>query len=354
MVAAQGPPLLRPATVLTPSPGAPSNAPARGAPPKAPCPAFTPSVEPAVLLTRRRAAPTAARATACALLCALASAAAAQDTAEPDCAASHQRLRERITTLERRLAEMERGRAVTMIEPSPAPRLGLDRRPRVVSRGEVVEQAVGFGVPVDVFGEVSGDAVAVGADVRVHPGARVNGDAVSLGGQVRVLDGGRIGGQPLALTAAAAPPERAPTRAIGLGLSAGAAGVLAAGLWPGRVDVAAARVRAAPWRSAAVGLLAVIAGPGLAIALALTLVGVPLAVVIFAALAAAVGLGGVAAAAAVGQRLHPALSPWSAALLGGLLLLTLWQLPYLGVLAVLGIGLAGLGAAVQSRLGRRA
>ncbi len=302
-------------------------------------------------LSSRSAASTAARAAACALLCAAAGAAGAQDTAEPDCGAGHARLRERIATLERRLAAVERGGPPPA--PAPAPRLGLDRGPRVVGRGEVVEQAVGFGVPVDVFGEVSGDAVAVGADVRVHPGARVNGDAVSLGGEVRVLDGGRLGGQPLALTAAVAPPARPPTRALGLGLSAGAAGVLAAGLWPARVDAAAGRLRAAPWRSAAVGLLAAVAGPGLAFALALTLVGLPLAAVIVAALGAALSLGAVAAAAAVGQRLHPALSPWSAALLGGLLLLALWQLPYLGALAVLGAAAAGLGAAVQSRLGGR-
>jgi hypothetical protein len=66
---------------------------------------------------------------------------------------------------------------------------------RSVAAGTQVEGPVAVaGGPLQIFGTVNGDAVAIGSDIIVHPGGRVTGNAVSALGKVTLL-GGSVGGE---------------------------------------------------------------------------------------------------------------------------------------------------------------
>jgi len=59
---------------------------------------------------------------------------------------------------------------------------------------EVTGPVAVAGGPLDIFGTVTGDAIAIGSDVIVHPGGRVTGNAVSALGKVTLL-GGSVNGE---------------------------------------------------------------------------------------------------------------------------------------------------------------
>jgi hypothetical protein len=66
----------------------------------------------------------------------------------------------------------------------------------VVERGEVVEgDVVALGGSILVRGRVMGDVVALGGSVRLDSTAVVNGDAVAMGGKVELRPGARLMGQ---------------------------------------------------------------------------------------------------------------------------------------------------------------
>ncbi|MCB1055583.1 MAG: polymer-forming cytoskeletal protein, partial [Acidobacteria bacterium] len=64
--------------------------------------------------------------------------------------------------------------------------------PLTVDRGEVVENAVVFGGPLEVDGEVLDAAVAFGGDVHIR--GRVLGDVTSMGGSIYLEDGSEVQG----------------------------------------------------------------------------------------------------------------------------------------------------------------
>jgi len=74
-----------------------------------------------------------------------------------------------------------------------------------VGPGAAVGRVAALG-QLDVFGTVTGDAIALDGDVIVHKGAHVTGDALAVGGTVR-LDGGTVDGEMRSLDRAIAPSE---------------------------------------------------------------------------------------------------------------------------------------------------
>ncbi len=111
---------------------------------------------------------------------------------------------ERIEDLERDLAEAENlvdlGEKVVF---GSAVRVGRDEVARdVVSigggikmDGEVRGDAVAIGGEAKIDGRVTGDVVAVGGDVELGPGADVLGDIVTIGGKVRREEGATVLGE---------------------------------------------------------------------------------------------------------------------------------------------------------------
>lgn len=95
--------------------------------------------------------------------------------------------------------------------------------PRTVAAGaKEPGPIVVSGGPLEIAGEVAGDAVALDGDIVVKAGGIVTGQAVSLGGKV-TLDGGRVDGEIRSLTtaadiaaAAAERPKASLTRSIAI------------------------------------------------------------------------------------------------------------------------------------------
>ncbi|MDV6375613.1 polymer-forming cytoskeletal protein [Deinococcus arenicola] len=174
---------------------------------------------------------------------------------------------------------------------------------------------VRFGQNIVVSGPVDGNVIAVGGHVRLEAGARVRGEVVTLLGDVRRDPGAQVSGRVNALLGHAPDDldalETAPPQ--GLGMATAAAfrpllGWLGGAAWPqifvtltggallllfvaGLAPTLARRQRQAPMRTLALGVLALTAlgGPALALALA-GLLGPALVAAALAVVIVAVGL----------------------------------------------------------------
>jgi hypothetical protein len=77
----------------------------------------------------------------------------------------------------------------------PAPAASQSPSPQVVGANVSASGSVAaLNGNLDVYGTVSGDALAIRGDIIVHPGARIRGDAITILGNVRNL-GGTIDGK---------------------------------------------------------------------------------------------------------------------------------------------------------------
>lgn len=178
--------------------------------------------------------------------------------------------------------------------------------------GVAVHGDVRFGQNIVVSGPVDGNVIAVGGHVRLEAGARVRGEVVTLLGDVRREPGAQVSGRVNALLGHAPGDldalETAPPQGIGIATAAAfrpLLGWLGSAAWPqifvtltggallllfvaGLAPTLARRQRHAPMRTLALGVLALTAlgGPALALALAgllgPALVAAALAVVILA------------------------------------------------------------------------
>lgn len=204
---------------------------------------------------------------------------------------------------------------------------------RTIAAGEVVEgNVVVLNGTLTVAGEVRGDVTVSRGDLRLLQGASVAGDAVvtagrlvnqgaTVGGEMRVVDAGRAVGAPGSRAASRAGLGRSLFAPIGAGL-AGLMQTLALGLLLAGVGVAmifygrghlgrlSDTIRGERGRSAGVGIAAgLLAVPAFVVggvALAVTIIGIPLLVLYvplyWVALFAAAAVGLVAVAHAVGER----------------------------------------------------
>lgn len=276
---------------------------------------------------------------------------------------------------ERRLGELKerlQGHDDTRGIQAPDPGRGTVSysQPLTIEEGEVADQAVSFGGPVFVEGEVRGDAVSMGSDVIVHSGGIVDGNAVSIGGAVHVDEGAIVRGDRVAI-GPRSPGTASVAHALGDGSPLGfmrgifrqlavllcfaGAGVLVMGLWPGNVDRVAVPIRERPfWYGIAGAILVGVFGFG-SLILAMTLVGLPLAMLLSVVLAVAWLLGIVAVCKALGERFafverHGA---WAAFLAGAAVLALLSLLPWVGPVLMALVGLPAVGAAVLTRFGNR-
>jgi hypothetical protein len=266
-----------------------------------------------------------------------------------------------VVSLEQRVLALE-AEVRSLREESSQPTIGGRI---VVEKDTQVDEAVGLGGPVDVFGTVIGDVVALGHDIRVHPGGEVKGDAVAIGGEIEVSDGGQVWGnrvsmgQPFLGSVAGGAKGSALSflegiaRRLALIFSFAAAGVLVVGMWPDRVQNVSNRLRERPfWQafSGAVLTMLLIIATSL---FTITVIGLPVALLLAAVLCAAWGLGLVSVCQAAGDRL-PGLQgrgAWPAFLVGTTLLAIVGMFPYIGPVVLLFLSLPAAGAALTTRLG---
>jgi peptidoglycan/LPS O-acetylase OafA/YrhL len=123
-------------------------------------------------------------------------------------------------------------------------------------------------------------------------------------------------------------------------------------LFPLRVRVALERVEKHPGLSALTGTVAMVAILPIAIMLLLSIIGIPLIVIEFAALLAGIWIGHAAVALLVGRRLyelvkpHATPSPLGALILGLLVVSAAQTLPVVGWAVTALVWIVGLGATV--------
>lgn len=166
--------------------------------------------------------------------------------------------------------------------------------------------------PVDVYGTVHGDVLTMFGDVVVHPGAHVDGAATSLFGHATRADGANAGRLGVGAPGVTAPP---PTLAAALGvplswfLLLAALGAAVATRADRQLRAVRELVEQHPTRALGVGIAGqLLVAPALVllvVALSATIVGivaVPLAIVVFVAVAAGLAtLGFLATAAVLGR-----------------------------------------------------
>ncbi len=252
--------------------------------------------------------------------------------------------------------------------------------PVTVKSGEVVQAAVAYGGPVIVEsgGRVTDDAVAFGGDVVVKAGGVVDGDAVSFGGQVLKEDTGQVkghsvtfGSSGIASTMAAhavkansaIEPELEDGESSGGLTLAGFLGqfvvlfVLGFGLMvfaPQRMKALESAVRAQPVKSGLIGFLALLVAVPLTLFLTITVIGIPVALVMWLGLAVVVPMGLAAVANALGAAAPLGAVRRTQALVlafGLLVMLLLGRLPGVGPLLVLVASCVSLGAGLRTRFG---
>lgn len=221
------------------------------------------------------------------------------------------------------------------------------------------EFRVGAG-SVRIDGTIGGDA-QIGADtIRL-------GDEASIGGSLRYdgdLQGNRDAVQgditrdrslgPTLLTDLE--PVAAWIFAINAFILNFLLGALLLGLFPAFSDRVADRVATDPARSGLVGFGVFVGIPILLVAVAITVIGIPISIAGLFAFLLIIWIGTVYGRFAVGAwllSLADIHNRWGALLVGLLLAVVLWQIPFLGGLLNFVITLLGLGALVLGLVSRR-
>lgn len=258
-----------------------------------------------------------------------------------------------------------------------------------IEQGALVRGDVAvFGGSATVAGEVVGDLVVFGGSADLQAGALVHSDVVTLGGQVQRDPEAQVLGQIVENPIAKSTFRWAFTAPWG---SFAAPGVTGQSAWMGwflrmmvrlTLGVVKAVVLAAlaallvlfaeaptrlvgqtaltrPLETSGVGLLTLLVAPVLMILLAITLVGIPLALLLGAALGLATLYGWLALAAETGERLAQTLNltwtPPANAALGAFVLYIVVAgaglIPCIGWLVGLLVLMMGLGSTLLTRLG---
>ncbi len=289
--------------------------------------------------------------------------------------------------------------------PPPPPAPPAKGEDRVVTGGslhieknEVVDDVTVMGGSVDVDGTVTGDLVVMGGAARVHPGAVVKGDATAIGGSLDVQDdatvegdvgvvggvlhrapGAKIHGKQVSGAEKVKVDADGPSISISRGEHHPSHGSDEGGWLARRVrDLSGALTRSAmlfvfgtvllalasrrmetlrvelvtrPMRSFALGVVGVLGGSLLLLLVAVTIIGIPVAVV--AALAAVFGAyaGMCAVLTTVGAALagHRTANPYAHLAIGCALFLVVGAIPYLGGLVTAIVTLVGIGVVVTTR-----
>ncbi len=282
---------------------------------------------------------------------------------------------------------------------TPAPSVALDQpseklsafgRDITVEAGTTVEEASVVGGNLIVRGHVIGDAIAVGGNVQLIEGSRVDGDIVSVGGNVllensargegdivsvgghtSVADGAWVGGDRIQVgpgTWTQALPFShteesgswfgawvgSVVETIGLGLVMILLGIIIAALAPNRVRNIIATTRRRPVMSLVSGILAAIVTVTASILLAITLVGIPVALILLfgGALATVIGITGVACL--IGEVLPGKGRKQRSAMrciVLGMIVLTVVSLLPLGTLILMIVVSMSLGSVILSKIG---
>jgi hypothetical protein len=215
---------------------------------------------------------------------------------------------------------------------------------------------------------VDGDLTVVFGDARVA--GHVQGDVNTIFGKCIIEDGAQIDGHancitddgaralaPWFVNSAAFDAFRNQDKHLLVRFGASAIVLIVFLLFPVRMRIAHDRLERHPGLAALVGAIAVLAIVPVAIILAITIVGIPLIVLEFAAVFVGIWLGTGAVALLVGRRLTELImpshtpSPLWALILGLVIVSAAETVPYIGWAVTALVWLVGLGASILAFLG---
>jgi hypothetical protein len=260
-------------------------------------------------------------------------------------------------------------------------------------RGRVEEDAVAFGGNLEVYGVVEGDAHAFGGNVILHEGAAVEGDVSAIGGTVIRADGTLVegstesfsGGSIGALVAGelkdslkqsfgheerkAEPQVAAHVKEerardldggiVGFILRFAALfglGFLGQIFFPARMKELSTEITSQPVKSAVTGLLGFLALIPITAVLAITLIGIPVAVLLWLVVPVVVALGLAVLASEIGLKvpvMRGRKTQAAVLALGLLILLTVGSIPGIGAVVLALSTLVAFGAIIRTRFGQR-
>lgn len=255
-----------------------------------------------------------------------------------------------------------------------------------VEKDEVVHDVVVFGGNADVLGTATGDVTVIGGYARIHPGAHVHGDATAVGGKLTVDDGARVDGDVGVVGGVLDKGKGADVRGVskegkhgrvrvsvsdddkpdrwsasGLLHEIGSSitrtallfvfGAIFLALAAERMQALQGEIAARPMRSMALGVVGALVTAAVMIALCVTIVGIPFAVVAALLAAILIYVGVCAALTVLGAALlrHRTTNPYIHLGLGCALFLLIGWLPYLGTIATIVVGLVGFGSLLATR-----
>ncbi len=251
--------------------------------------------------------------------------------------------------------------------------------PVVVKENERVDSAISYGgtVTIEKNARVDGDVVSFGGDVILQEGARVDGDAVSFGGKVIKADGAKVKGEEVSFggtglgsviaskaAQASRPHNDANEEKGGSAIAKFFAqfavlfglGFLLMMFAPQRMKIIEAEMQSNPAKNGVAGVLALLCSVPLTLFLAITLIGIPVALAFWMLAGVCTLMGLVAVANVLGSRVPvPRLRRTQAIALavGLLVMLLVCRIPVLGPLLMSGGVFISLGAIIRTRIGQR-
>jgi len=247
-----------------------------------------------------------------------------------------------------------------------------------IAADQIAKDVTVTGGSIEVFGIVTGDLTVMGGSAHIHDSAHVMGDATAIGGSLHVEDGATVDGDVGVIGGIL---ERGDSAIIGgdVDTQGGdddeheqswvsrwssaasnaitntallfAFGAVLLALSSRRMEMLKVEVATRPMRSFALGLVGLLATAFALVALCITVVGIPIAMVAVLALVFAGFASTCAALTTLGGAFasHRSNNVYVHLAVGCLAYLLIGLLPWVGGIAQMGIVLAGFGAVVATR-----
>lgn len=242
-----------------------------------------------------------------------------------------------------------------------------------VEAGEAVHDLVVMGGSAEVLGVVTGDVTVMGGSVVVKKGARVKGDVSVVGGSFEAEDGAKVDGEVDVVGGKA----RRGDGNVGIQLSRGdrdkkpafvervsdfggsvtrtallfVFGTVLLALATGRMDAMQGEVAARPMRTFALGIVGSLVAALAFLALCVTIIGIPIAIValLLGVLGAYAGICATLTTVGAALAHHKSKSPYVHLAVGCAVFLVASWLPWIGGFVTAGVVLVGIGALVATR-----
>jgi hypothetical protein len=250
---------------------------------------------------------------------------------------------------------------------------------RTIREGEVVRDLTVMGGSVDVAGHVTGDLTVMGGSAHLRSTARVDGDATTAGGHIKIDPGATVAGDVGAVGGVIEGADHASgsggirldvtdddehdepgffasaARTVGSGVRSAALlfvlGAFFLALGAERSERLRTEIAARPMHSIALGAVGILGTSAALIVLAVTVIGIPFALI--GALAAVVfGFAGVTSVLTVVGALaagHRTSNDYARLAVGCALYFVIGLVPWVGWWAQLAVVLAGVGSVVATR-----